>query len=410
MNSPYLASAAIIAGAVLLQIANALIGLLLPVQLSAQGSSSIVVGLVATAYGSGFLLGCLRAPFLVRAVGHIRAFSVLAAISATLTLLYLTSGAPAVWIALRFVSGFALAGLYSIVEGWLAAAAPAFARGRILGAYLVAAKLATVIGQVLVGLGSLAVAGLFVTASGLFSLALVPIALTRTAEPAAPRLVSLQIAPVWRVAPAAVAGCLAAGLLNAPISGLVPLWADRLGVPVALVVVLLSAMQIGSLLLQWPLGWLSDRIDRRLVILACAAGVALLSVVLALAAPLPALPLTLLCGLWGACSMSFYGICIAHASDHAAPDEMVRVSSGALFAWASGSTTGPLLAAPAMELIGPSGLFVYAAAVSAALALFVGWRMGQRGPVPLAAREAFVNLPATSPRLSEIDPRSAERQ
>jgi MFS family permease len=108
--------------------------------------------------------------------------------------------------------------------------------------------------------------------------------------------------------------------------------------------------------------------------------------------------------------MSVYGICIAHASDHAAPDEMVRVSSGALFAWASGSTVGPLIAAPVLDIIGPPGLFLYAAAISGALALFVGWRMSQRGPVPVEAREAFVNLPATSPRLAEMDPRSAERQ
>jgi MFS family permease len=409
MRSPYLASAGIIAGAGLLQVANALIAVLLPVQLSALGSSSTVVGLVATAYGSGFLLGCLRAPHLVRSVGHIRAFSVLAAITSTLTLVYLSSSTPLTWIALRFFSGFALAGMYSIVEGWLAAAAPTLARGRVLGAYLVATKLATVAGQVLVGLHPLEIAGLFVTASGIFSLALVPIALTRTSEPAAPRLVSLQLGPIWRVAPASLAGCLSAGMLNAPISSLVPVWADRLGVPVSLVVVLLSAMQIGSLVLQWPLGWLSDRIDRRLVILGCAGAVAILSIVIATASTGSAPVLVVLFGLWGAVSMSFYGICVAHASDHAQPDEMVRVSSGALFSWASGSTIGPLIAAPAIDLIGPDGLWIYATAVSAVLSLFVAWRMTRRAPVPLEGREAFINLPATSPRLAEIDPRSAGR-
>ena len=244
----------------------------------------------------------------------------------------------------------------------------------------------------------------------MFSLALVPVALTRTAPPAPPRLVSLQIGPIWRVAPAALVGCLSAGLLNAPISSLMPVWAARLGLHLSLVVVLLAATQLGSLVLQWPLGWLSDRIDRRLVILLCAGAVSLLSVVIALVGgAVPAL-LVALFGLWGAFSMSFYGVCVAHASDHAEPEEMVRVSSGALFAWALGSAMGPLVAAPALDALGPAGLFVYAAAASAVLALFIVWRMGRRAPVPVADREAFVNLPATSPRLADIDPRSAGRQ
>jgi MFS family permease len=163
--------------------------------------------------------------------------------------------------------------------------------------------------------------------------------------------------------------------------------------------------------MQWPLGWLSDRIDRRHVILGCAAAVAALSATLAmLGGTVGPTALVALFLAWGAFSMSFYGICVAHASDHASPEEMVRVSSSALFAWATGSSVGPTLAAPLLDALGPAGLFVYATTISTALAGFVAWRMTRRAPVPVEAREAFVNLPATSPRLADIDPRTAGRE
>jgi MFS family permease len=411
MPPTYLRSAAIIAGVAILQAANGLLGLLLPVELTAAGASGAVVGAVASANGLGFLLGCLGAPRLVRRVGHIRAFTALAALCASLTLLFLATRQPWAWIALRLVTGLGLAGLFSTVEGWLAATTPGESRGRVLGLYLVATKLATVLGQVLIGTGLFHAAALFVVASGLFSLALIPVALTRTAEPEPPRLVSLQLGALWRIAPASVVGCASAGLLNSAVAGLVPAWGAGLGLPVSLVVTLAATMQVGSLAMQWPLGWLSDRTDRRQVILACASAVAGLSLAIAaLGGTLAPAALTLLFLVWGGFSMSFYGVCVAHASDHASPEAMVRVSSSALFAWAMGSTTGPLLAAPALDRLGPAGLFLYATAISGALALFVAWRMTRRAPVPVEAREAFVNLPATSPRLADIDPRSAGRE
>lgn len=407
MLASYTAVTAIVAGASLLQVANGMIALLLPVRLAAEGHSSTVVGLIGTAYGAGFLLGCLRVPHLVRAFGHIRAFAALAALASATTLLFLATPQAWIWILLRFVTGFALAGLFSTVEGWLAASTPNLSRGRVLAAYLILNKLSTIVGQVLVGAGWFGTATLFGMAGGVFSLALIPVALTRTPEPPPPRLVGLHLGEMWRIAPAAVAGCLGAGLLNSAVPGLVPVWAARLGLPVGLVAVLLAAMQLGSLLVQWPLGWLSDRLDRRHVILACVGGVALMSLlILALGAAPPAL-LVALFGMWGAFSMSFYGICVAHAGDHAQPDEMVRVAGAALFAWASGGAVGPLLAAPLLDLLGPGGLFIYAAAISTALALFIAWRTTRRAAVPIAERDAFVNLPATSPTLAEMDPRTS---
>lgn len=406
MFAAYRTSAVIVVGAALLQLSNGLIGVLLPLRLAAAGTSDSVVGLVASAYGVGFLIGCLRAPLLIRAVGHIRAFSALAAMCAATTLLFLTTEHALVWMALRFATGLGLAGLFSVAEGWLAAATANESRGRVIGFYLVATKVSTVAGQLLTGLGVMSVASLFTLAAGAFSIALIPVALTPTPAPTRPRTVSLQLSTLWRIAPAAVAGCASAGLLNSAVGGLLPVWGADLAMPTGLIVTLLSAMQLGSLVLQWPLGWLSDRIDRRQVILACAGAIIAISAAIAVLGAAIDWLLILLFALWGAFSMSVYGVCVAHAADHARPEQMVGVSSGGLFAWASGTAIGPILAAPLMQMLGPRGLFVYATVVALALAAFTVWRMTRRAPVPVEAREAFVNLPATSPRLAEIDPRA----
>jgi MFS family permease len=324
---------------------------------------------------------------------------------AATTLLFLAIENPLLWMALRFVTGLGLAGLFSVVEGWLAAATASESRGRIIGFYLVATKVSTVLGQLLTGLGVWSTASLFTLAAGAFSIALIPVALTPTPAPSRPRTVSLELGTLWRIAPAAVVGCASAGLLNSAVGGLLPVWGAGLAMPTGLIVTLLSMMQLGSLVLQWPLGWLSDRIDRRQVILACAVAVVCLSVAIAVLGTTAGWLLLGLFLLWGAFSMSVYGVCVAHAADHARLDQMVGVSSGGLFAWASGTATGPILAAPLLQWLGPPGLFIYATIVGVGLAAFTGWRMTRRAPVPVEAREAFVNLPATSPRLAEIDPR-----
>lgn len=401
--------AGVVAGVTLLQLANTILAVVLPLQLVAAGQSGTVAGLVATAYGAGFLAGCLFAHRLIRDVGHIRAFAVLAAVCAILGMLFGATRSVPVWFALRLVMGFSQAGLFTVVEGWLSAATPPRARGGVLAFYLVATKVAIVGGQLALGRVGAAEPGWFEVAGAVFVAALIPVALTHTPEPPPPRLQLLGPRALLRLAPAAVVGCAASGLLNSAVLGLTPVFGARLGLPVPLIVWLLTAIQLGSLTLQWPLGRLSDRIDRRRVVVGCALAVAALSVLVALAGARPA-PLLVLFFLWGGSSLTFYAVCVAHAGDHAEPDQMVGVSSGCLLAWAAGAAVGPTAAAPFLDLAGPKGLFLYAAAVAAGLALFVLFRVGRRAPVPPATREGFVNVPATSPALADIDPRVPERR
>jgi MFS family permease len=408
MLQHYGAVVGVVGGVTLLQLANTIFSVVLPLQLTLAGYSGTTTGIVTTAYGMGFLAGCVVAHRLIRDVGHIRAFAVLAAVCSVLSLVFATTRLVPVWFLLRLVMGFCQAGLFTVVEGWLSAAVPATARGGVLSFYLVATKVGIVGGQLALGHADATALAWFDVASAVFTLSLVPIALTRTPEPPPPRLELLRPQDLFRNAPAAVVGCCASGLLNSAVIGLTPVFGTRLGLPVSFVVLLLTAIQLGSFTLQWPLGRLSDRIDRRGVIVACAAAVAGLSLLIVLAGPRAWLLLPLFF-LWGGSSLTFYAVAVAHAGDFAEPDQMVGVSSGLLLSWAAGAAVGPSVAAPFLDLVGPKGLFLYAFAVATALALFVLWRMTRRAPVPPEAREGFVNLPATSPRLADMDPRVPER-
>ncbi len=403
----FVALAAIIAGAFLLQVANGWLGLLVPAQLGAAGHPATIVGFVVTAHSVGFLVGCLMASRIIRRVGHIRAFAVFAAAIAAASLAFTISLDPALWTGLRLVTGFCSAGLLTVADAWISAQTPSAFRGRVLGLYMITNKLAVAGGQLALADGGAMGIGFFMAASAFYSLSLIPVAMTAAAAPPSPELLTLGIRQLYRIAPAGVVGCVSAGLINTAVTGVLPLYGVAQGLGTGTVAVLLALMQVGSLMLQWPLGWLSDRGDRRAVIAGSAAAVAAISLVVAIlgnAVPLWALCLLVL--LWGGFALSIYAICLAHASDFAEPRQMVPLASSLLLAWSAGSVVGPAVATAMMDWIGPGGLFIYAAAVAGALAGFVVWRMTRRAPVPLEERDRFVGVPMTSPAATRLDPRA----
>lgn len=403
---PYTAVIAVVLGATLLQTSNALFAILLPVRLTLAEASAVVVGLIGTAYGVGFLFGCVIGPRLVRRVGHIRAFAALAAACALVAMAFAATLSPWLWMLLRLLMGAVVAALLVIVEAWLAAATPRDARGGVIAFYLVAIKAGVILAQASFAAGDPAATLWIGLAAAGFIAALIPITLTRTREPPMPTEFGFRLRELWRTAPAAVVGVMGAGLINGAVPALLPVWGDRIGVGVALPVVLLSAMQLGSLVVQWPLGRLSDRTDRRWMIVTCLAGVAVFSAFLVLEPPTGTTALFVLFVLLGGMAFSFYGICVAHAADHVEAGGMTRLAAGMLFIWAIGAAIGPLVAAKLMEIAGPAGLFLFCGGVTGGVAGFVLWRMTRRSPVPPAARPGFVNLPATSPSIGQIDPRS----
>lgn len=399
---PATAIAAITAAAFLLQGANGLLQALLPLRMQADGLTITDIGAVAAAYGVGFALGCMLAPPLVRTVGHIRAYASLAAVSASVVLAFEIAQTPLAWLLLRGVSGMALAGLFTVIDSWVSSTASARNRGRVIALYLVATKVALVLSPLAIALAPVESARLLMLMAAAMCLSLIPISATPTREPRAPTRVRLAIPSLFRLAPSAVLGAFAVGLINGPVTAVAPVYGVAVGLAPAQAALLLLAVQAGSLVFQWPLGWLSDRVDRRAVIagLFLATALACGAILAASLADLPPLALVLGFGLYGGLALCIYAVCVAHACDLVSPEAIVPTVSSLLVAWAIGATLGPLPATALMQEAGPQALFLYVGAICLVLAVFVGVRMRVR------AREAqgagFVNVLATSAVSAEL--------
>lgn len=377
-----------IIGIGVVQVPNGILGTFLAVRLTLFQYSATAVGLVATAYALGFLVGCLLASRAIRVFGHIRAFVAFAAALAAHSLAFAIIVHPVPWIILRLLTGFCTAGMFTVAESWLNDQTPVRARGRVISLSMIGQKLSFGAGQLLLAVGDTVGPFFFMVCSAAYSLALLPVALTRSRSPAIHNLGHLPLIEAYRIAPAAAVGCFAAGLTNTAVIMIFPAFATRIGLDMGPIAVLMALLQIGSLLLQWPMGWLADRIDRLVVVAASGIVLTVISVVIGLTEADSLWILYGLFTLWGGFALAIYPICIAHANDYVDRRQMVMLASRLLLAWGAGSTLGPTLATIVMDVVGPGGLFFYAAVVAAMMTAFVAFDITRRHPAPESAGHA----------------------
>jgi MFS family permease len=395
----------ITAGATLLQIGNGLLQILLPLRMEQEGIAISGIGLVAAAYGLGFAAGCVFAPFIVRRVGHIRAYACLAAIAAVVAIGFTQVSSLTGWLVLRALSGIALAGLFTVIDGWVSARATMGNRGRIVSLYMICTKIALILSPLAVGFGSISGDGLFLFIAALMCLSLIPVSATVSEEPRAPSSVRPIIPLLFRKAPSAVVGAFAVGLMNSTVIAIAPVYGVRVGLDASQAALLFLALQAGSLLLQWPVGWLSDMVDRRKVIAGVSFATALVcGFILWATAQQDARLLILAFGLWGGMALCVYAVCVAHACDLVEPGLIVPTISSLLVCWAVGGMIGPVPATILMGWIGPEGLFYYAGSIALLLGAFVTWRILRKDRD--AQMGGFVNLLATSAATAEMSPRA----
>jgi MFS family permease len=400
-------------GALLLSVAFLLMGnglqsTLLPVRAEIETFSTLSIGVMGSAYYVGFALGCIGCPYVVRGVGHIRAFTAMVAVAATVALLHILFLSPVVWWPLRGLTGFCFAGLYLVIESWLNDRATNQTRGAIFGIYTFINLTVITVGQFMITLYDPASFPLFMLASILVSLAAVPVALTRAQAPAPIAAVRLRPWRLYGLSPVGMVGCGVVGLANGAFWSLGPLYATGEGLGLASLATFMGLTVLGGALAQWPFGRLSDSRDRRQVI-ALACGLAVIAgLALAIVGGLWTRAIFPLTVLFGAFAFPLYALCVAHANDMMAKDEFVEASSGLLLANGVGSAIGPLFASGAMSLLGPSGLFFYTAVIHAGMLAFVLHRIRQRAPAPPEERGSFVAVPEHSPAVVTLDPRSDE--
>ena len=416
---------ALLVAVAILFFGNGLQGVLLPVRATLEAFATTSIGLIAAAYSVGFMAGCLSMPYVVRRVGHIRTFAVCAAVAAAVVLVMALAVHPAVWIPLRAFSGICFAGLFMVIESWLNERATSVNRGQILATYMVINLSAVTAGQMVLPLGAPDGFSLFAVTAIAITLALVPVGLTTSDAPQPLRQVRLRLGRLYAMSPVGVVGGFFVGLANGAFGGLGAVFATQIGMSVTGVALFMSAALVGGALAQVPIGRLSDRTDRRKVIVGVCVLAALAGGLLALLgdarqggllleapvrlADLSPVILVAVATLFGAAIYPQYSLCVAHTNDFVGREEFVEASSGLLLTWAIGASIGPVLAAFAMDGLGVGALFLYTALVHAGFALFTIYRISRRAPVPTAERDRYVagGRPSrTTPVAVDLDPRA----
>lgn len=383
--------------------ANGLQSTLLAVRGGAEGFSPLIIGLLLSAYFVGLVWGCRAAPAVIRDVGHIRAFVAFASVASAATLLHAVAVNEVVWLALRVATGFAFAGLQMILEAWLNERATNETRGKVLSAYRITDFAAVTALQSSLVLFDAMDFTLFALLSVLVSLALVPVALTTLEAPAPPASAKLDVRALWRLSPVAAAGAALVGLTASSFWSMSPIFLVGYGYEAPDAGPFVGAIILGGALSQAPVGALSDRFDRRGVLLATTVLALLAALTLPLAASVSLEALLLGAAVFGAFALPGFGLSIAHANDHAAPGTALSANGGMLMLYGVAAIAGPVIASQAIAVFGPAGLFWWVAAGYGALAAFCGYRMTRR-----AAPEAapYVAVPRTSPAVFELDPRA----
>jgi MFS family permease len=377
----------------LLLLGNGLFATLLGVRTQIEGFSAASVGFIVTAYFSGLLLGAFQAPRVVARVGHIRAFAAFASIMSVTALLPALIIHPALWAVSRMASGFCMAGMILVTESWLNERANNANRGQVLSLYMITNYFAAGCGQLLLPLSDPSRFHLFSIASIIFSLSLVPVLLTRASAPIPRPPERLRFGELWGTSPLGFMGALGSGLVNSVFHGLGAVFAHGIGLSIGQTSAFMATAIFGGLVLQWPVGRISDRVDRRWVLVGVSAVTALacVGVVAAAGSHLPAL--YVFAALYGGLSFTVYSISAAHTNDFSDPARRVETASALLVAYGLGASLGPLIASAVMGGVGPRGLFIYSATVNALLVLFGIYRMRRRATKAVGERTEIINLP-----------------
>ena len=377
---PLLVTAGILIGG------NGLQGTYIALRGSAEGFSPSIIGMIGAGYSVGFAVGCIYVTRLLRAIGHIRTFAAMAAIAASASLSVSMIIDPAFWFVMRFVIGIAVASLFATVESWINAKVTNANRARTLSVYRLVDLSSVTIAQYIIPAAGIDGSVVFNIIAIALTLSLVPISLADKSGPAPPEAVAFDLKAVWRISPLAVVGVVSVGLSMAAFRNIGPIYAEAIGMSITSIATFMSAGIIGGVVLQYPLGIYSDKLDRRRVILWTTIGSIVTGAYLSFGAGASETANIIAVFLFGAFSMPLYSLCSAHGNDYARPGEHALVSAGLLFYWSAGATVGPLLASILLEYYGPQAFFAYTSFIFLGFMIFTLRRMRARPSVPPSQR------------------------
>lgn len=393
-------------GVTLLTLGLGLLQSLVGVRAAIEGFPTAVTGILMSTYYIGFLGGALWVPRVVADVGHIRAFTALASTASVAFLLHGVFVGPLPWAILRLAAGACMAGAMVVAETWLNGRSTDLTRGRLLGLYMVVTFAALGGGQFLLNIDDPSRIGPFVLATVLVSMSAVPIALSRHPAPGVEDAEPATLREVFSGAPLAIVGAAAAGMASGALIGMGAVFATTIGLRVSQVATFMGVALAGAIVTQYPVGRLSDRMDRRRVILVSAllAGAAAVAAGF-LAGPERPMQLVAFGGVLGAFTFPLYALSAAHLNDRLDPRVIVAAGSKLVLAYGIGAILGPVSVSVAMTLTGPLAFLWFLAGLHAVVALYAAYRLSRWAAV--AARSPFAPFPSgATPVLVSLSPES----
>lgn len=358
-------------------------GTLIGLRASLEGFPNTITGLIMSAYYMGFLMGARRGQKVIRRVGHVRTFAALTALSSLCVLMHSMYVNPWAWVATRFITGFAMCGIYLVAESWLNQAADDSNRGQILSLYMITLLGGILGGQFLLNFADPLSFELFSLISILMSAAAIPILVTATPTPVVIPSPSISPFKLFQWAPYGLSGVFLIQMCSAMIFGMAPVYANMVGLNTQQIAWLMAAIVAGALLLQWPMGMLADRFNRRTVATGMTAIAAFLALLTGALGDASFFWLLCLIGLFGGFTLPLYAVFSALVNDQMKPEKIVAASSTLLLVGGIGASIGPLLTAPLLDQMGPKGFFWGCAATLALISLYGCYRMAR---YPYSAR------------------------
>jgi MFS family permease len=386
---------ALFVGLGMLMLGNGLQNSLLGIRAGQENFTTEATGLIMAFYYIGLLAGAFVTPKVVAKVGHVRVFAALASTASTAALLHAVFVDPWAWGAMRAVTGFCYAGLYIVAESWLNDRATNETRGTLLSVYMVVVLGGLAASQFLLNLADINSFVLFVLASALVSMALVPISVSANPMPDFTAPEPLGLRALYHTSPLGLVGALGTGMANAAIYSMSAVYAGTAGLPVSQIAIFVSASILGGMAFQWPIGRLSDKLDRRRVLTAVTFAAALAALAAGAVAGGEPTALYAMMFLLGGMSLPMYSLCIAHTNDYLTPKQMVSASGALMMVGGAGAVFGPIAVSLLMREMGPGGFFACVSAVHAAIGVFALYRMTRRAALPLEEQGASVPVAST---------------
>lgn len=377
-------------------------------RLSLEGVSTQITGLVLSAYFVGLVAGTTYCRKIIQSVGHIRAFAAFTAITTAVVMAHGFYTSPLLWAGLRFVAGISNMGLFMVIESWLNECAEPRFRGRIFSIYMIVTYMGSTVGQQLLNVGDVRSQTLFLVAGVFVALSTVPVAMTRSIHPKLPKVEQKALKTILRKAPISMLGCFGSGLLHSAFYTMGPVFAHQIHLSVSQTSWFMTLTVFGGLLLQWPVGLISDRLDRSLVLPFLGIILAMISMMILIFSRQSLAFLLGATAIFGGIFFSIYPVAVARAHDIFDAQDVVKVSSVLLLFYSIGAVFGPILSAAAMTLSGtPYGLYFYMITISG---LYAGVTLLLRRKesvriVPVDEQVDFVMMETTSDVAMHLDPR-----